>query len=382
MNERYDAVIVGARCAGAATAMLLARRGLKVLVLERSRPGSDTLSTHAMMRGGVVQLRRWGLLDQIIAAGTPPIRRTRFHYCDETVTVSIKPAAGVDALFAPRRTLLDRVLADAAISSGADVRFGVDVTGLERHPSGRVVGVVGRDRRGEPVRALARIVIGADGVRSLVAREAGAAIVRTGVGSGAIVYGHWTRVDVDGYEWYYRPGVSAGLIPTNAGETCVFAGAPTTRFRRDIAGDVTAGYLHLLKEATGADPRLTGTVPPQRLRVHVGQPAFARQAWGPGWALVGDAGQFVDPLSTHGMTDALRDAELLTNAVADILDGADEARALGAYQAQRDRIAGPMFGVVDQLATYGWNLATVRRLLVELSSVMSAEVEALTALRV
>ena len=382
MNERYDAVIVGARCAGAATAMLLARRGLRVLVLERSRPGSDTLSTHAMMRGGVVQLRRWGLLDQIIAAGTPPIRRTRFHYCDETVTVSIKPAAGVDALYAPRRTVLDRVLADAAISSGAEVRFGVDVTGLERHPSGRVVGVVGRDRRGEPVRALARIVIGADGVRSLVARQAGAATLRTGVGSGAIVYGHWTGVDVDGYEWYYRPGVSAGLIPTNDGETCVFAGASTTRFRREIAGDVPAGYLHLLKEATGADPRLTGTVPPRRLRVHVGQPAFTRQAWGPGWALVGDAGQFVDPLSTHGMTDALRDAELLTNAVADVIDGADEARTLGAYQAQRDRIAGPMFGVVDQLATYGWNLATVRRLLVELSSAMSAEVEALSALRV
>jgi flavin-dependent dehydrogenase len=142
--KTYDAVIVGARCAGAATAMLLARRGLSVLVLERARPGTDTLSTHALMRGGVVQLRRWGLLDRLVEAGTPPVRRTSFHYGDETVTVSVKPAAGVDALYAPRRTLLDRVLVDAAVEAGAEVRFGVDVTGVLRHPDGRVGGVVAR----------------------------------------------------------------------------------------------------------------------------------------------------------------------------------------------------------------------------------------------
>jgi flavin-dependent dehydrogenase len=380
--DRRDVVIVGARCAGAATAMLLARRGLNVLVLERGRRGTDTLSTHALMRGGAVLLRRWGLLDRIAAAGTPAIRRAVFHYGDDTVTVSMKPAAGVDALYAPRRTLLDALLVDAAVAAGAQVRFGVDVTGLERDPTGRVIGVVGRDRGGEVIRAHGWLTVGADGARSLVARQAGAETLRTGVGSGAIVYGYWDGLDVTGYEWFYRPGASAGLIPTNDGAACVFAGSSTNRFRQELAGDVRAGYLRLLKEVTGADPRLNGTSPPHRLRAHPGRASFARRPWGPGWALVGDAGQFLDPLSTHGMTDALRDAQLLSLAVAAMLRGEPEAAALAAYHARRDQIARPMFSAVDRLATYDWTLEGARRLLLEMSSGMSDEVDALSALRV
>jgi 2-polyprenyl-6-methoxyphenol hydroxylase-like FAD-dependent oxidoreductase len=380
-SDRYDVVIVGARCAGAATAMLLARRGLNVLVLERSRRGSDTLSTHALMRGGAVQLRRWGLLDQIAAAGTPPIRRTVFHYGDDTTTVSIKPAAGVDALYAPRRTLLDRMLVDAAVAAGAQVRFGVDVTSLERDAGGRVVGVLARARNGDPLRARAWLTVGADGARSLVARAAGSAVQRTGVGASAFIYGYWDGLDVTGYEWFYRPGGSAGMIPTNDNAVCVFAGTTTDRFRRELTGDVRAGYLRLLKEVTGSDERLDATSPPRRLHAHPGRAGFVRRAWGPGWALVGDAGQFLDPLSTHGMTDALRDAQLLSHAVAAVVRGEEEVTAFSGYEARRDQIAGPLFSVVDQLAAYQWTIPTVRRLLLELSSAMSDEVEALSALR-
>ena len=120
-SQRYDAVVVGARCAGAATAMLLARHGLSVLLVDRDRHGADTLSTLALMRAGVLQLHRWGLLDRVRAAGTPPISSTSFIYGDETITVPIKPRDGVDALYAPRRTLLDALLADAASDAGADV---------------------------------------------------------------------------------------------------------------------------------------------------------------------------------------------------------------------------------------------------------------------
>ena len=379
--DRRDVVIVGARCAGAATALLLARRGLNVLVLERGRRGTDTLSTHALMRGGAVLLRRWGLLERIAAAGTPPIRRTVFHYGDETVTVSIKPAAGVDGLYAPRRTLLDAMLIDAAVAAGAEVRFGVDVTGLERDPTGRVIGVAGRDRDGDLVRAHGWLTVGADGARSLVARHAEASTLRTGVGSGAIVYGYWDGLEVPGYEWFYRSGSTAGMIPTNDGAVCVFAGTSTHRFRQELAGDVRAGYLRLLKEATGADARLATTSPPGRLRAYPGRPSFVRRPWGPGWALVGDAGQFLDPLSTHGMTDALRDAQLLSLAVAAVLRGEDEPAAFAAYQARRDHIAGPIFAAVDQLAAYRWTPDGARRLLLELSSAMSEEVDALSALR-
>src|SRR5215471_6268556 len=124
LKSHYDAVVVGARCAGAATALLLARRGLSVLVVDRDRRGADTLSTLALMRAGVLQLHRWNLLDQVRAAGAPPIRSTSFVYGDEEITIPIKPRDGVDALYAPRRTVLDPVLADAAAAAGADVRFG------------------------------------------------------------------------------------------------------------------------------------------------------------------------------------------------------------------------------------------------------------------
>ena len=89
-RRRYNAVVVGARCAGAATAMLLARQGLSVLLVDRDRPGADTLSTLALMRAGVLQLSRWGLLDRVRAAGTPAITSTSFIYGEETITVPIK----------------------------------------------------------------------------------------------------------------------------------------------------------------------------------------------------------------------------------------------------------------------------------------------------
>src|SRR5690349_22757542 len=140
----YDVVVVGARAAGAATAYLLARFGLRVLLVDRGRYGTDTLSTHALMRGGVLQLSRWGLLDKIIAAGTPQVRRATFRYADAVVPVTIKPSHGVDALYAPRRTVLDPILVDAAAAAGADVRFGTAVADVDRDRRGAVTGVVGR----------------------------------------------------------------------------------------------------------------------------------------------------------------------------------------------------------------------------------------------
>jgi flavin-dependent dehydrogenase len=364
----YDVVVVGARCAGAATGMLLGRSGLRVLLLDRARRGSDTLSTHALMRGGALQLARWGLLDAVVAAGTPPVRQTSFHYCDETVRVSLKPYAGIEALYAPRRTVLDALLVDAAEAAGVRTRFGVDVTGLLRGPGGRVVGVTGRDRDGGRVEVRAPLTVGADGVRSLVARLAGAPVERLGGTGGAIVYGHWSGLEVEGYEWWYRPGASAGLIPTNGGEVCVFAGLPAPRFRSEVAGDLAGGYRRLLAEVTaGAGGRFAAARPPARLRAFPGRPGFLRRVSGPGWALVGDAGSFLDPLSTHGITDALRDAELLARAV---LSG-----DFGGYQAERDRLSNPLFDVADEVASYRWSTTDLRGLLLRLSSAMSLEVE-------
>jgi 2-polyprenyl-6-methoxyphenol hydroxylase-like FAD-dependent oxidoreductase len=171
VEPEYDVVVVGARAAGAATAMLLAQRGARVLVVDRSSEGSDTLSTHALMRAGVLQLRRWGLLDRLIAAGTPAIRHTAFHYGNVITNVTLKPVAGVEALYAPRRTVLDPLLVDAARQAGAEVRFGASMTDLLRDPHGRVTGVVVTGPDGSRVPVRATVTVGADGLRSRTARR-------------------------------------------------------------------------------------------------------------------------------------------------------------------------------------------------------------------
>lgn len=379
MDTNHDVIVVGARCAGAATGMLLARQGLRVLVLDRARHGSDTVSTHALMRGGVLQLQRWGMLDRVVS-DAPPVTKVVFHYPGDTTRISLKPAAGVDALYAPRRDVLDPVLADAAASAGADVRFGVTVTGLLRDDTGRVTGVATRDRQGRRGIATAPLTVGADGVRSVVARDTGAPVIRAAADSGsAFLYGYWPGLPAEGYEWFYAPGVSAGMIPTNDGETLVFVGAPPERMKTVLKAEGPRRAHGTLLEAVSpaAAERVSAAGAPRSRRGFTGLPGYQRQAWGPGWALVGDAGSFEDPLSTHGMTNAFRDAELLASAVADIHHGAaTEAAALAGYQRTRDALSARLFTAVESIASYGWSMEQLRRLLLELSSAMSEQVEA------
>jgi flavin-dependent dehydrogenase len=381
-TDRFDAIVVGGRVAGASTAMLLARRGLRVVVVDRAAVGSDTLSTHAMLRPGVVQLHRWGLLDRVAASGAPPVRRTVINYGDEPVAVNIKPRSGVDAFYAPRRTVLDAILADAARAAGAELRFGVTVTGLLRDATGRVSGVEGRDASGNPMRLEAPITIGADGTRSLVARGVQAPAYWQGRNSGAVVYAYFAGVDVDGYEWAYRPGMASALIPTNDGEVNVSAIVPAARFVDEIRPDIEAGFWNVLRKANpGVADRVARTERTTRFRSFPGLAGYHRQAWGPGWALVGDAGAFLDPIGAHGMSSALRDAELLARAVTDIHGGmAPEHEALAAYQQARDELARHIFETTDAVAAYDWDLDTLRDLLMQMSAEMTRESEALETL--
>ncbi|GIH25025.1 FAD-dependent oxidoreductase [Acrocarpospora phusangensis] len=376
---RYDAVVVGARCAGAATAMLLARAGLRVLVVDRAGPGTDTLSTHALMRGGVLQLAKWGLLEDVIMAGTPAITRTAFDYGVLSADIAIRSSPGVPALYAPRRTVLDALLLRHAAEAGADVALGVDVTGVRRDRHGRVCGVTGRERR-RAFDAYAPIVIGADGVRSTVAKAVAAPVTRRGLGAGALWYTHVTGLPNEGYRWFYRPGATAGLIPTNAGATCVFAGMPAARFgesRRSTPRQALADAF--ARAAPNAATELRAAVPAGPVRGWPGLLNFTRQAYGPGWALVGDAGYFKDPLGTHGITQALRDAQLLADAIVTGHGGTEPLESsLTRYARTRDDLSADMFAATDALASYDWNLAEARHLLRHLSAAMSREVEFLS----
>jgi len=378
-DRGWDAVVVGARVAGASTALLLARAGLRVLVVDRARRGSDTLSTHALMRGGVLQLRRWGLLDRVAATGAPPVRRVTFHYGRDVMPISLKPYAGVEALYAPRRTVLDSILVDAAEQAGARFGFGSAVIDLAHDGAGRTVGVVVRDRGGIVRTERARLVVGADGRGSLVATQVAAPSIATGVHAPAYAYGYWPAPDLDGYHWYYGDGLSIGAIPTNDGLACVFVGAPPAVLARATRDRPLADAHRTLLAGLGDDlADVTAAPPVGPVRFFRGLPARLRGAYGPGWALVGDAGWWKDPLSTHGITDALRDAELLATAVvAGSVSEHAAGIALAGYQAQRDRAALAMHPVVDRLASHEWDPAEARRLLRQLSSVMTDEVEAI-----
>jgi len=374
-DRRYDAIVVGARPAGAATAMLLAQAGRKVLVVDRQAYGSDTLSTHALMRGAVIQLERWGLLNEIVKAGTPPIRSTTFHYGDEVQRVGFKPDAHVNALFAPRRYLLDRVIVDGAREAGVQVHHGARMTGLSRGPGNRVDGATIVDRNGTRHDIAADIVIGADGRHSTVARMVGASVYRRSRHRTATVYGHFTGLDNQGYRWFYRPGVSAGAIPTNNGATGVFVSLSPDRFAREIAKGPEAVFESMLDEVS---PAFAEEVSRATRRGHLhgfpGEAGYFRQSFGPGWALVGDAGYFKDPITAHGITDALRDAEILASAAA---NGSDAA--LRDYQASRDDLSTELFEATDAIAAFDWDIDALKIRNRRLSRALTAENVSLSA---
>jgi 2-polyprenyl-6-methoxyphenol hydroxylase-like FAD-dependent oxidoreductase len=377
----YDVVVVGARCAGAATAMLLARAGVRVALVDYAPAGSDVPSTHALMRAGVIQLQRWGLLDRVIAAGTPAVRRTVFRYGDATTAVSLKRVAGVDALYAPRRTVLHPILVEAAAAAGADVLIGISVTDVEHAVDGRVIGVVGHDRRHARVGVRAAVTIGADGVHSTVARNVGAIVERQASHASSVIYTHVSGLQTGGYEWFYAPGVTAALIPTNDGQTCVSVGAPPGRFGAELAGDLPGSFRRLLSEASPElAARVAGTAPTGRLRSFAGLPGFMRRPWGPGWALVGDAGYYRDPITAHGTSDGLRDAQLLAEATAAFLAGErGEEAAMGKYHQTRNRLSERLFAVTENIASYRWDTRSVEPHLRSLSAAMVDEVDYLLA---
>jgi 2-polyprenyl-6-methoxyphenol hydroxylase-like FAD-dependent oxidoreductase len=373
--SRYDVVIAGARCAGASTALLLARSGLRVLVVDPMRRGSDTLSTHAVMRGGVLQLSRWGLLDAIRSAGTPPIRATSFHYGDDKVEIAIEPRDGIDALYAPRRTLLDRVLIDAAADAGAEVLLGHSVVGVVRDSSGRVRGacLAGADRSETVVAA--ELLVGADGVRSRVARLVDAGVDYGVHHAATAIYGYWRGIPMEGNQWFYAVGAAVGTIPTNDSEHCVFVLLPQGVLDGGSHQDLDVLHREALTKVSpflarhvAAAERRSG------LRAFAGIPGFLRRSAGPGWALVGDAGYFKDPITAHGITDALRDAELLARAVA--AGGDDE---LVRYQARRDALVKGLLDTTDRLASFSWSLAEAKGLHFALSREMKAEIEQILA---
>jgi 2-polyprenyl-6-methoxyphenol hydroxylase-like FAD-dependent oxidoreductase len=357
-RSRHDVVVVGGRVAGSATAMLLARLGHDVVVVDQASFPSDTVSTHSIARSGVVQLRRWGLLDEVLDSGAPAIRQVTFHAGGESVSRVIKEKSGVDLVVAPRRYLLDMILACAALRAGADVRDGVTVTGVRRDGRGRVTGVDGHDRAGAPVELDARFVVGADGLGSRVARSVGAAVNEVGepAADGAAQYAYYDGIPWTGFEFFVAPRSFAGVFPTHHGQACIWVCTPAADARvvRRGTGSRAEAFGELLgRSAPELAERLRDARRTSPVQGMLRQPNQLRQASGPGWALVGDAGYYRDAVTAYGISDAFRDAELLAVALDQALCGAaEEAAALAGYQHQRDRALREIFELTCRLAAY------------------------------
>jgi flavin-dependent dehydrogenase len=351
MNGTYDAIIVGARCAGAPTAMLLAQKGYRVLLVDKATfPSNMPMSTHVVQAPALRRLQRWGLLDQVVASGCPPLDTYEFDFGPCVIKGTPKPLNGTGHAYAPRRFVLDDVLVKAAVVAGAELREGFHVNAVLQD-DGRVTGIEGHARRGGQVRERARIVIGADGMNSFVARAVQAPKYNAKPRLQGAIFSYWSGVQARSFEVHIGDHQVTFAIPTNDGLTLVASAWPA----RDLPSarqNMEASYLSTLRqvspdlyERTLAGRREEGFI--------LGATAnYFRKPYGPGWALAGDAGYLKDPVTASGITDAFRDADLLSEALAAGFSGRQPLEtALAAFEARRNEQSAAMYEFTTQLAT-------------------------------
>jgi flavin-dependent dehydrogenase len=329
--ERFDVVVVGARCAGSPLATMLAQRGLRVCLLDKARFPSETLSTHVIQPCGVDVLERIGVLDGILAAGAVPL--TRFSFVSDAARME---ATIDDGLFdspsiSLRRIKLDQLLVEGAATAGVDVRTGTRVTGLLRE-QGRVAGVV----TGGGERLSARLVVGADGRGSTVAELAGARKYRLAPPERIFAWAYFEGVEPDGHLRLASLGdLNFVAGPTDAG-LYLAAACIEMEARDSFLANREGAYLAALRAWPELAELLAGATKSGPIRVMVKWHGYFREPTGPGWVLLGDAGHFKDPSPAQGMADALRQGERLADAIAAVLDGGDLDAQLGAWGRWRD----------------------------------------------
>ena len=349
MSATFDVIVVGARCSGSPAAMLLARAGHRVLLVDRATFPSDTVSTHMVHPPGIAALARWGLLDRLLATGCPPIHTYAFDFGPFTIEGS-PGTRDTPVAYCPRRTVLDRLLVDAAAEAGVEIReaFIVEEILFEH---GRVIGVKGRSKNGPAVTEHARLVIGADGRHSRVAEAVRAEQYNEKPPLLAPYYTYWSELPMNGrFETYIRPYRGFALAPTHNGLTLTVGGWPYAEFEANKK-DVERHFLKNFDLAPEVAERIRAA---KRVAPFAGTPVtnFFRKPYGPGWALVGDAGYNKDPITAQGISDAFRDAELCATALDQVFTGArpfDDA--MSEYQRVRDDHVLPMYEFTCQLAT-------------------------------
>jgi 2-polyprenyl-6-methoxyphenol hydroxylase-like FAD-dependent oxidoreductase len=348
-TNTYDAIIVGARCAGAPTAMLLAQQGHRVLLIDRSTFPSDTLSTLVIQPKGVAALQRWGLFEVVARTGCPPIESYTFDFGPVVISGRPRPIDGNATAIAPRRTVLDQILVDAAARAGAEVREGFTVDEV-LFEDDAVIGIRGHADGGPEVVERARVVVGADGHNSRVARAVSAERYHEKPVLENAFYTFWRDLPIDAFTTVIRGDRAFAAIPTNDDLTLLLVGCPFDQageFRRDVE----ANYFEGVKREPEWADRLTRATRQERF-VGGGVPNFFRKPYGPGWVLVGDAGYTKDPVTAQGIANAFVDAERVAAALDETWAGeASFDEAMARYQGDRDAATLPMYEFTTQLAT-------------------------------
>jgi flavin-dependent dehydrogenase len=306
-HAMYDAIVIGARCAGAATAMLLARSGREVLLVDRARFGSDIPHGHFIHRHGPRRLHDWGLLDRILATNCPPITQFTSDMGDFPLTGTDLAVDGIPLGLGPRRSTLDAVLVEAAIEAGAEYRDSNAVKQLQ-FDGDRVTGIDGEQ---------ARIVIGADGRNSGVAKQVGAPVTYEKPAVSVWYFSYWSGVPDPGISVLVRDRTAVFAFPTNDDLFAVFIAWPLTELAR-VKRDIEAAMYAVIDATPGLGERIRAGTREERIYGATQLPNFVRRPFGPGWALVGDAGVHKDPFMALGVCDALRDAELLAEDIDDL----------------------------------------------------------------
>jgi 2-polyprenyl-6-methoxyphenol hydroxylase-like FAD-dependent oxidoreductase len=346
---RFDAIVLGARCAGSPTAMLLARKGYKVLLVDKATFPSDTISTHLIHPPGVAALSRWGLLDQVVATGCPPITSYSFDFGPFRLTGS-PGTEKFPVSYGPRRTVLDKLLVDAAAKAGVEVREGYTVEEILQNGEG-VTGIRGGPKGGSTSTETARVVIGADGRHSILAQAVRAETYNEKPPLLAAYYTYWSGLPMGGrFEAYIRDRCSFAVWPTNDERTLVIAGWPQSEFEARKK-DVEGSYHRVIDTVPAFAKRVRAAKREERF-VGTSVPNYFRKPYGPGWVLVGDAGYNKDFITAMGISDAFSQSEMVSNAVDAALSGARPFDAvMSEYQSARDTRALPIYEFTCQLAT-------------------------------
>jgi 2-polyprenyl-6-methoxyphenol hydroxylase-like FAD-dependent oxidoreductase len=347
----YDAIIVGARCAGSPTAMLLARKGYRVLLVDRATFPSDSMRGHFIRYAGVSCLQRWGLMERVLASNCPPVRSHTVHLGDFALTGSPAMEPGIAGELAPRRRVLDRILVEAAVEAGVELYEGCTVQDLLTDGD-RITGIGARTKGGRTMRAAARIVVGADGLYSAVARAVRAPTYHVMPKLTCSYFSFWSGLPQRGLEVQVRGRLLLVSFPTNDDLVCVGAQWPVEQFSA-IRTDVEASFHKSLDRAPELAERVRRGRREEHFRGTGDLPNFFRKPYGPGWALVGDAGYHKDPFSATGISDAFRDAELLVEALdAGFCRRQPLDEALARYEEARTRAALPQYQETCRQASF------------------------------